>query len=233
MIKGTLDEPRQSILFSGCYDLSSLGKLPSGRLLLEFLQTQVAVMDSNQFSVDIYKDDLLTQKIAVLAAGTILKASDIKPGDLINLQLYPLISTVQLSTLLYINFTTTHNLYPNAMITIELPASLTAPTGQINVIGLASQSSGSQQSTYATIANVTDSTIIIYNFVSQMIKAPYTFVFAVDQVYNQLSSKDAGEFSISTHYDNNGVYAVIDTASAPNSFTATPNTIDASGQIIV
>jgi hypothetical protein len=119
------------------------------------------------------------------------------------------------------------------MITVVLPASLTAPTGQINVIGLASQSSGSQQSTYATIANVSDSTITIYNFVSQIIKAPYTFVFAVDQVYNQISSKDAGEFSISTHYDNNGVFAVIDTMSAPNSFTATPNIIDSSGQIIV
>ena len=67
--------PKSSVVFRGCWEESSLGENPYGRIDISEIQTQKNVKDSDNFELTIYKDKELTQVIAVLADGAILPAS--------------------------------------------------------------------------------------------------------------------------------------------------------------
>lgn len=67
--------PKSSVVFRGCWEESSLGENPYGRIDISEIQTQKNVKDSDNFELTIYKDRELTQVIAVLADGAILPAS--------------------------------------------------------------------------------------------------------------------------------------------------------------
>jgi hypothetical protein len=56
-IPATSSEPRESILFSGCYLESKYGEKPSGTAKINVITTQRAKMDSGPFAVEIYKDE--------------------------------------------------------------------------------------------------------------------------------------------------------------------------------
>jgi hypothetical protein len=57
--------------------------------------------------------------------GAIIPASNILAGSLNSLAIYPLVYTVQISTLLFFKFTSTHDLYKNAtQVVIILPSGL-------------------------------------------------------------------------------------------------------------
>lgn len=170
--------------------------------------------------------------------GKILSADTLEPGLLTDMKVYPLITTVQLSTLLYINFTSTHDLYANAKIVINLPEGLLLPAvgTQIDLFGLATTSSGTATSTQATSATVLESnTLEILDFVQHSDKvAPYQFYFALQDIENQLSTKDAGGLTITTYYKaSDDQYYLVDTKTATSSFVATAGLIDAAGDITI
>ena len=88
--------------------------------------------------------------------GKVIKADILLPGKLIDMVMYPLISTAQMSTLLYVNFTSTHDLYDKSKIEIKLPDGLVLPAidTTLELIGLPTATSGTAESTYATTAKV-------------------------------------------------------------------------------
>lgn len=57
---GTELDSRESIVFQGCFEEQSLGLQPSGRIFVRSIGTQRAVKDSDEFSLEIYKDEFLT-----------------------------------------------------------------------------------------------------------------------------------------------------------------------------
>lgn len=61
-------------------------------------------MNSGIFGLEIYKDEDMSQGIATVTTGVFIPANKIKTGSLTNMKIYPLQYTVQLSTLLYIEF---------------------------------------------------------------------------------------------------------------------------------
>jgi len=88
------------------------------------ITTQKAVKDSDDFSLEIWKDEDMTMAIAVLEPGVKIYATSLSPGFLYSLEIYPLITTVQVSSLLYITFESEHTLYQGAKIVIRLPGGL-------------------------------------------------------------------------------------------------------------
>jgi hypothetical protein len=62
----TATEPRTSVKFFGCNQDSSLGATPFGRAIISEITTQKAVKDSDDFGLEIWKDEDMTMAIAVL-----------------------------------------------------------------------------------------------------------------------------------------------------------------------
>lgn len=81
-------------------------------------------MDSGDFGLQIFKDEDCTQAIAILNKGVHVSADDMQTGLLSNLKIDPLVDTVQLTSLTYVEFTTAHNLYKEARVVITLPPGL-------------------------------------------------------------------------------------------------------------
>lgn len=55
-------------------------------------------MDSGDFGLEIWKDEDTTQAIAVLNGGVKVSLGNVENGFLSDLRLYPLVSTVQLTS---------------------------------------------------------------------------------------------------------------------------------------
>lgn len=206
---GTTEDPRISVVFFGCNQDASLGAQPFGSAMISDITTQKAIKDSDDFGLEIYKDEDLTQKIAVMEAGVFVPAATMSPGFLYDLELRPLISTVQVSSLLYVTFLSSHNLYTGAKVEIVMPAGLQLPDDgtEIEVTPLG----GSTRATTAVIKDGT--TVVIENFVSVAENvAPYLYTFALSDIANQISAKDAGGYSITTYYlASDAQYYVVDT----------------------
>jgi hypothetical protein len=120
-------DSRKSIVFNGCNSEDSLGPLSFGTIDIRQIRTQVSVKDSEEFSIVIYKDEFLTQLIAVLEPGKVLSSDIILPGQVNEIKAYPLISTVQFTSLIYINFTSSHDLFHGSKVIIKLPEGLLLP----------------------------------------------------------------------------------------------------------
>jgi hypothetical protein len=120
----------------------------------------------------IYKDEFLTQLIAVLDPGKILSSDKILPGPVNEIKSYPLISTVQFTSLIYVNFTSSHDLFHGSKVILKLPEGLLLPEeGSVHqVTGLSTVSSGgSVPSTPAKSFRVVGkSTVEIVDFVMNM-----------------------------------------------------------------
>jgi len=84
-------------------------------------------------------------------------------------------------------------------------------------------------STRATEATVVGGLIEIKNFVQVTENiAPYLYQFALSDIANQISAKDAGDYGITTYYlASDGEYYVIDTQTWFESFTATTGLLSA------
>ena len=85
------------------------------------------MFDSDDFGIEIYKDEDLTQQIATMASGVKVFAQDLSAGFLTNLNLYPIIETVQVSPLHKVEFTSQSWLYKDTRIEIEMPEGLILP----------------------------------------------------------------------------------------------------------
>jgi hypothetical protein len=60
------------------------------------------------------------------------------------------------------------------------------------------------------------------------VRTPYQFWFALHNIENQLSAKDAGTLEVSTYYKaKDSLYYLVDSSKVMSSFIATPGTIDA------
>lgn len=66
--------------------------------------------------------------IAKLDKGERIFGRDVRPGTLTDLACYPLVSQVQVESLIYFNFTTAHTTYKNAKVKITMPPGLVFPT---------------------------------------------------------------------------------------------------------
>lgn len=97
-------DQRIAIKFSGCNKDASVGQTPFGAVKIKEITTQKAKMNSGIFGLEIYKDEDMSQGIATVTTGVFIPANKIKTGSLTNMKIYPLQYTVQLSTLLYIEF---------------------------------------------------------------------------------------------------------------------------------
>jgi hypothetical protein len=218
-------EKRQAIKFSGCNQDSSLGESPFGSAAISQITTQKAKMDSGDFGLQIFKDEDCTQAIATLNKGVHVSADDMQTGLLSNLKIEPLVETVQLTSLTYVEFTTAHNLYKDARIVISLPPGLKPlPDGQKG------QVEAFAGSTRATEYTMVDGKVVIDNFVQvSESTAPFHFKFALSDIENQISSKDAGGYTVETFYKNpaNGEYFMTDTFTEQSSFTAKPGLLSA------
>lgn len=104
-------DPRQSVVFYGCNEDSSLGSTPFGRAIVSDITTQKALKDSDSFGLEIFKDEDLTQYIAILEVGPKVLADDLEPGSVYGMSVKPLIDTVQVSSLIKIEFTIEHQMY--------------------------------------------------------------------------------------------------------------------------
>jgi hypothetical protein len=91
------------------------------------MTTPKAVKDSESFGLEIWKDEDMTQAIAILDDGVKIYSPTLSPGFLTGMKIYPLITTVQTSSLLYFEFETEHTLYQGSKIIIRLPGLLVAP----------------------------------------------------------------------------------------------------------
>ena len=69
----------------------------------------------------------MTQYIAVLEFGPKVIADDLEPGSVYGMSLTPLIDTVQVSSLIKIEFTVEHQMYKGSKIVIKLPEGLQVP----------------------------------------------------------------------------------------------------------
>lgn len=104
------------------------------------------------------------------------------------------------------------------------------------MFGLATMSSGTAISTQATSATIIESNSLeILDFVLHSDRvAPYQFWFALQDIENQLSAKDAGGLTITTYYKApDSKYYLVDTQTSTDSFLATPGLIDAAGDITI
>ena len=102
-------------------------------------------------------------------------------------------------------------------------------------IGFVSATSGTSISVDATVATTRTNSFVIelVDFTLVQRKAPFDFYFAIVGVENQISSKEAGGFDITTFYKgSDDLYYVIDTGKVDTSFVATPAFIDGSGSIV-
>lgn len=173
----------------------------------------------------------MTQAIAVLDDGVKIFASTMSPGFLYEMKMYPLITTVQTSTLLYIEFETEHTLYQGAKVVIRLPAGLSVPP--IGTVIAVTPLGGSTRATEAIVIGV--NTIEILNFVQvEENIAPYKYSFALSDIANQISAKDAGDYSITTYYlARDGRYYTVDTQTWFESFTATTGLLTAESDITI
>lgn len=90
------------------------------------------VKDSDTFEITIYKDKALTQVIAVLAPGSILRASSVVSGILKDLKMYPTDFQVQRVSDIIVTFKTANDLSPGANMVIRLPYGLSIPETQGN-----------------------------------------------------------------------------------------------------
>jgi len=139
--------------------------------------------------------------------------------------MYPLITTVQIKSLLYIEFITEHNLYNEGSVEIIVPPLLKLPAvdSKIDVTPL-------EGSTRAKEAFIKDEfTVRIENFVQvEVNEAPFTYKFGLSGIENQISAKDAGAFTITTYYRNSdGIDYVVDTSQSSTSFVATTGLLSA------
>jgi len=136
------------------------------------MTTPKAVKDSESFGLEIWKDEDMTMAIAILDDGVKVYSQNLSPGFLTGMKIYPLISTVQTSSLLYFEFETEHTLYLGAKIIIRLPGLLVAPK-----VGSTIQVTPLAGSTRATEAKVIDVDLIeILNFVQvEQNVAPYKY----------------------------------------------------------
>ena len=74
-------------------------------------------MDSGAFYLEIYKDEDCTQFIAKLEQNVVKVTGDsLAAGFVFDMTMSPLITTVQVSSMITIAFTTSHNLYPGAKV---------------------------------------------------------------------------------------------------------------------
>ena len=230
IVPKTATEPRIGVKFKGCYDQSSIGLSPSGGAWIDSITTQKAKMPSGEFGLEIWKDEEETQAIAILTKGVIVPADQVQTDFLRDVKIYPLVETVQVASLLFVEFTTSSNLYKGARVEITLPAGLKKLEDGKNEV------TGYMGSTRATSYEYKDGKVIIDNLVtSDKTVAPFTFKFGLDSIENQISSKDAGSFLIETFYlsphDTN--FYVVDRKTEATSFTATTGLLTAEQDITI
>lgn len=128
-------------------------------------------------------------------------------------------------------FLSSHNLYKDAKVEIIMPPGLSLPVDgtKIEVTPLG----GSTRATEGVIKGTT--TVVIENFVSVTENvAPYKYTFALSEIANQLSAKDAGGYTITTYYKaSDGEYYVVDTQQWFSSFTATTGLLSADNDLLI
>ena len=103
------------------------------------------------------------------------------------------------------------------------------------IVGLQSATSGSQKSVDAQYANVLENRRIeILDFVtSDDRNAPFQFVFGINGIQNQISAKDAGEYTITTYEKWRDNFYMIDQLTSQTSFVAEPGLITTTGQVTI
>lgn len=103
-------------------------------MTLKRIMTQNSVKDSDPFEIIIWKDQARTMKIATLADGGVLSADRLSAGPLSGLKMTPENEFVQKTNKIEVKFTTTHELQPEAAVTIRLPPGITTPLSKAIVL---------------------------------------------------------------------------------------------------
>jgi len=121
------DDPSPSIRVNGCNQVSSVGRSPSGSLMIDSISTPLAMKDSGLFTVSVYKDEDLKMKIAEIVTGVYIPAQNLSPGSIGQITMTPLESNVQKTTTHTITFVNEHILDATGRVVITLPTTLALP----------------------------------------------------------------------------------------------------------
>ena len=88
-VQNRTDVPSESITFKGCNSESDVGQSPSGSLLIDSISTPLAIKNSGNFYVTVYKDANLSVKIADIIAGVYVEATNLEPGTITDITMTP------------------------------------------------------------------------------------------------------------------------------------------------
>lgn len=185
-----------------------------------------AVKSSEPFNIQIYKDEELTQLIASMTDGVRIEKANITPGKLNDVTIVPANPQVQKKTEMKITFTTTHKLDRDSMIEIRMPSALTLagqPETLIEVESL-DETTGVTKKLKGKIVK-SGQHIQIFDVLAdtpagEPIPAEKKFILTINDVQNQNSAKDAGDWEVSTMLKVSEQYFEVDHSSKEKSFTA-------------
>jgi len=117
-------------------------------------------MNSDFFNLEIYKDEDMLQKIAVIDNGVFVSADDLSEGVITGIEIWPLVTQVQTTSQLNIEFVITSPMYKVGKVEITMPPGLIMPADGtvITVTPIAG-------STRAISATVSGHVVIVENLV--------------------------------------------------------------------
>ena len=152
-----------------------------------------------------------------MTKGRTVPGDKFRPGRAYDLYIMPLVTQVQISSLLIIKFTTASPMYKGGAVEITLPTYLTVPAIGTSISVTPMQ--GTTQATSATIVegkNLDGKTVTrvrIENLVlDDEIPSRYTFEFGLSGIENQISEIQAGKWDLTTYYyrESDKKYYIID-----------------------
>ena len=116
------------VQFRACYQEFSLGPSPQGRLEIMTIRTPIARRDTKPLKFEVFQDMRYEKLIAAVARpGYVIKAKDLAPGKITIESVTPADMGVQLFTDITIKFSTEHQMYVPAHITVEYPSTINLP----------------------------------------------------------------------------------------------------------
>ena len=185
------------------------------------------------FEVYIYKDRDQQYMISKLAEGSRIMAEVLLAGKLDAIKMFPDDYSVQTKTDLEVVFTTTHALNAEAAVTIRLPAGLN-PEGSVGSVLPVSSPDGSTSANFGVV--LAGNMVQIQNLVPAngvKVDEGSTFRVKIQNIVNQNSAKDAGDFTITTQNKIGDDFYTVDQQTSEESFVATPGLITADGDIVI
>ena len=232
------DSPSPSITLRACNHATSVGRAPSGSLLIDKISTPLSIRDSGRFYVSVFKDEQLLKKIAEIETGVYIESTNLSPGTVTAITLTPLAREVQRTTTHTVTFRNEHRLDESAQVWVVFPPALGLPppgsTMEVRPVNFSITATEGQvfpgnelriPGVFAGMDPLPGAAAL-----------PYLFQFEVVGITNQPSADDAGPIAVTTWVgggDGTGTPYKVDSGSAPATFVAETGLVAPAGDIEV